>query len=47
MKYTKSKKEPCFADIHRDECFALAEKNCYNCEFYRTRKEAKEGYKNT
>lgn len=44
MKYTESKKEPCFADIHQDVCYSLTDKKCRGCAFYRTRKQAKEEY---
>ncbi len=44
MRY-KEKKNPkkCFADM-KDKCFALVEKKCEGCLFYKERAQAKASY---
>lgn len=39
-----NKKESCFAYIAEDYCYALREQDCENCEFYKTKEQAKEEY---
>lgn len=39
--------EKCFADIGKKECAALKEKNCTECNFYKTEKEYLEGVRKT
>lgn len=37
-------KKNCFAFIKEGECFALSKQKCENCEFYKSRRLAKEQY---
>ena len=44
MRYKEKKNQKkCFADM-KDKCFALVEKKCEGCPFYKERAQAKASY---